>query len=885
MRLYPRPLDTTTAGGQAMLTKRVVQYSPVLGEGSVAPPATQAFARDYNFNSVMFAPMIHNGRVIGAIGTARREAKIFDEKQVALVRSFADQAVIAIENSRLFNETQDALERQTATANILRVISSSPTDVKPVFEAILDNASRLCDSQLAAVFQFDGTLLHLVATKNWPAEAIASVASRWPMPPDPHMTSGRVVLTKDVVLHEDTLADPTYDHSTAHAGGWRRMIGVPMRRAEDVIGVIVVTWQEPGKISQRQVELLETFADQAVIAIENARLFEEVQARTRELTEALEQQTATSEVLGVISRSPGELEPVFEAMLANATRLCGAGFGVLFQSEGDAFRAVALHKAPLAFAEMRKRDPLFRPGAATALARAAAARHPVQIADVRSEPGYFDVQRDTHSPALAVLAGARTVLAVPMLKENELVGAIVIYRQQVQPFTDKQVDLVTSFGNQAVIAIENTRLLNELRSRTTALARSVAELKALGQVSQAVNSSLDLQTVLSTILGHACEISDAAGGAIYVLDELRDQFVLEAGHNMTEEHLAAVREHPVRLGDTLVGQCAQRREAVQISDLAEAEAHPIFDVLRRAGFRALLAVPLLRQGRAIGALLVRRRRPGAFAEETVRLLESFASQSSLAIYNARLFREIEHKSRELELASQHKSQFLANMSHELRTPLNAILGYTELMQDGLYGELPAKTRDVLERVQKNGKHLLGLINDVLDLSKIEAGQLMLSVDEYSMKDVVQTVVSATESLAAAKQLPLKVEMSDMPLGRGDERRIAQVLLNLVGNAIKFTDVGEVRIAANATNGIFTVAIADTGPGIPKVEQTRIFQEFHQVDSSNTKKKGGTGLGLAIAKRIIELHGGRIWVDSEMGKGSTFLFELPVRSEQRTGGAT
>jgi signal transduction histidine kinase len=309
------------------------------------------------------------------------------------------------------------------------------------------------------------------------------------------------------------------------------------------------------------------------------------------------------------------------------------------------------------------------------------------------------------------------------------------------------------------------------------------------------------------------------------------------------------------------------------------------DALLKAGVRALLAVPLLREDRIIGALLVRRQRPGPFGKNLVDLMQPFASQSALAIQNAQLFREIESKSQQLELASQHKSQFLANMSHELRTPLNAILGYTELMHDGLYGELPAKAGDVLERVQKNGTHLLGLINAVLDLSKIEAGQLTLSIEDYSMKDVVQSVVSATESLATAKGLPLRVELSDkLPMGRGDERRIVQVVLNLVGNAIKFTDRGEVRVVATAANGKLSVAVADTGPGIPKTEQDKVFQEFHQVDSSNTKTKGGTGLGLAIAKRIIELHGGRIWVDSEVGKGSTFQFELPVNAEQRAGAA-
>src|SRR5436190_14874811 len=353
---------------------------------------------------------------------------------------------------------------------------------------------------------------------------------------------------------------------------------------------------------------------------------------------------------------------------------------------------------------------------------------------------------------------------------------------------------------------------------------------------------------------------------------------------MSADLIESIRGAHLHLRDNSpVGQSALTRSVIEISDLVTEKEYRMRDALLNADVRALLAVPLLREDRIVGALMVRRRRPGAFGQSIIELMQSFASQSALAIQNARLFHEIEDKSRQLELASQHKSQFLANMSHELRTPLNAILGYTELMQDGLYGELPTKTNEVLDRVQKNGKHLLGLINDVLDLAKIEAGQLVLGIEDYSMQDVVLTVISATESLAAAKKLPLKVEYSkDMPRGQGDERRIAQVLLNLVGNAIKFTDSGEVRIAAKAANGTFRLAVIDTGPGIPDAEQARIFHEFHQVDSSNTKKKGGTGLGLAISKRIVELHGGRIWVESEVGKGSTFQIELPVRAEQRGG---
>jgi len=292
-----------------------------------------------------------------------------------------------------------------------------------------------------------------------------------------------------------------------------------------------------------------------------------------------------------------------------------------------------------------------------------------------------------------------------------------------------------------------------------------------------------------------------------------------------------------------------------------------------------LAVPLLREERIVGGLVVWRQEPGSFAPAVVHLLQTFATQSVLAIENARLFREIEEKGRQLETASKHKSQFLANMSHELRTPLNAILGYTELILDNIYGEVGEKVREVLGRLEKSGRHLLALINDVLDLSKIEAGQLTLALSEYSMSDVVQTVVTAVEALAAEKRLALKVTVApDLPLGRGDERRIGQVLLNLVGNAIKFTELGQVRVEVSATDGAFRVAVADTGPGIAPEDQEKIFEEFQQVDSSSTRKKGGTGLGLSIAKRIVEMHGGRIWVDSSPGKGSTFWFTLPVRVE-------
>ena len=387
--------------------------------------------------------------------------------------------------------------------------------------------------------------------------------------------------------------------------------------------------------------------------------------------------------------------------------------------------------------------------------------------------------------------------------------------------------------------------------------------------------------MLNTIVGKAVQLSNTDAGAIYEYVDAKEEFELRSTYGMDEALIAAIKERHVHIGDAGIGHAASQRAPLQIADVQKEPATEVLDVVVRAGYRALLFIPLLGADRIIGALVVRRKRPGEFPKQTIDLLQTFAAQSVLAIQNARLFHEIEDKGRQLEVASQHKSQFLANMSHELRTPLNAILGYTELILDNIYGETPQKMRGVLERVQRNGKHLLGLINDVLDLSKIEAGQLTLALADYSLKDVVHSVFAAVESLANEKKLALRVEMpNNLPVGRGDERRLTQVLLNLVGNAIKFTDQGEVAVKASALNGAYTLSVCDTGPGIPPADQAKIFEEFQQADSSATKKKGGTGLGLSIARRIVELHGGRMWVESEVGKGATFSISLPVKVEQQ-----
>jgi signal transduction histidine kinase len=447
---------------------------------------------------------------------------------------------------------------------------------------------------------------------------------------------------------------------------------------------------------------------------------------------------------------------------------------------------------------------------------------------------------------------------------------------------DELEGLATQFNDMAGQLQESyADLEKKVELRTRELAQSVGELRALGEVSQAINTSLELNTVLSTIVAKAVELSATDAGAIYVYDNQSGEFRLSATYGMSEQLIAAIRDQHLRQDDFRLGVSAKQQHTLQIPDLRDDEPSPVNDIILRAGYRSLLIVPLLRPDDIVGVLVVRRKAPGSFSASTVSLLETFATQSVLAIQNAKLFQEIEDKSRQIEIASQHKSQFLANMSHELRTPLNAILGYTELILDDIYGEPTDRMRGVLQRINANGRHLLGLINEVLDLSKIEAGRLVLSLADYSMRDIVYGVFSAVEPLANEKNLRFRIDISkDLPKGRGDEQRLTQVLMNLVSNAIKFTDAGGVLIRATATNGSYTVAVADTGPGIAQSDKDKIFDEFQQADNSATKAKGGTGLGLSIAKRIVEMHGGRIWVESLLGNGSTFAFAVPIRVEQQ-----
>ena len=880
--LYPRAATPDTSTGRAILERRVVILPDVEADTKRAEWARER-ARIGGYRSAIAVPMLREGVPIGAIVVCRVQPGTFPESYVDLLKTFADQAVIAIENTRLFEEVQarsrelqKALEQQTATSAVLGVISSSPTNVQPVLDTIVKTATTLCASYDAVILLRDGETLRIAAHHG----PMALDLKQLPLGRD--SVAGRTVIDRVPVHVPDLLAEGEQyprGREIALRLNQRTVLGLPLLREGQAIGCLFLRRTEVLAFTDNQIALLQTFADQAVIAIENTRLFEEEQARTKELTQSLEYQTAVNEVLGVISRSPTDVQPVFDTIAKSALHLCGGAFSSVLRFDGRLIHFAAAHgMTPEGFEALRNTYPL-PPGRAGATTRAIETRALAEIPDVDADPNF-----EHHH--IAGPQNFKSLASVPMLKDGRPIGTITVGQAKTGRFPEPQIALLRTFADQAVIAIENARLFEEVQARTTELAQSVDELRALGDVSQAVNSTINLEVVLSTIVAKAVQISGTTAGTIYVFDEASQEFRLRASYGMDDTLIAAVKDQPVHLGEkSVISQAAMQRTPVQLPDVQHESSSLVLDVILRAGFRALLTVPLLSAERIVGALVVRRKNPGEFPKNTVDLLQTFGAQSVLAIQNARLFEEIAQKGRELEIASQHKSQFVANMSHELRTPLAAILGYAELMQEGFYGAPSEKSMEALTRIRSNGKHLLGLINTVLDIAKIESGQFSLNLGEYAIDSVVETVCVATESLAATKKLALKAEVATrLPIGVGDEQRLTQVLLNLVGNAIKFTDIGEVRITASAANGHFTVGVTDTGPGIPPDELKRVFEQFHQVDNSNTKAKGGTGLGLAISKQIVEMHGGRIWVESTVGKGSTFQMELPVRAEAIKGAA-
>ena len=875
--VYPRRASRGSASGRTVLTRAIVQIPDVTADPEYD---VQVVPRVRDFRSILAVPMLRDGLPIGTINAHKAQPGPFTDKQVALLETFADQAVIAIENVRLFTELQEknkaltaahaqvteALDRQTATSEILRVIGSSPTDAQPVFETIARSGVSVCAALGCVVFVVDGDMIRVAATHGVRPERLQRFREEYPAPLAAKIEGAQTIRERRVFhladIQHNPNASPT-DIENARLAGYQTRLMVPMVRGDRALGLIAVTREAPAPFSDQQVELLQTFADQAVIAIENVRLFTETK-------EALEQQTATAEILSVISSSPTDVQPVFDAVLDRALTLCEANHGSLYQLEDGALRHVAARGTFVVGFAVGGIIPL-----ASVPGRVVLEKRTLHHADNMLELDWQapEVQAGVQG------TGIRTVVAVPLLREQTAIGAIVIRRLEVRPFSEKQIRLLQTFADQAVIAIENVRLFTELQTRTQELTRSVGQLTALGEVGRAVSSTLDLETVLSTIVARAIQLSGTDGGSVYEYDEATEEFSLRASRDLPEAYIEQVQDARPRRGEGAVGRLAQTREPVQIVDISDPAAYEsrVRNTLLQIGLRALLAVPLLAEDRLVGALIVMRKRTGTFAAEEVTLLQTFATQSALAIQNARLFREIEVKSRQLEVASQHKSEFLANMSHELRTPLNAIIGFSEVLTDRMFGELNEKQEEYLKDIYASGTHLLSLINDILDLSKIEAGRMELELTDFDLPTAIENALMLVRERAGRRSIALHTNI-DNQLGQiqADERKIRQVVLNLLSNAIKFTpEGGRIDVAAVPKDGCVEISVSDTGIGIAPEDQEKVFDEFRQVGTA-AKKVEGTGLGLTLCRKFVELHGGRIWVKSQVGVGSTFTFTIPAR---------
>jgi GAF domain-containing protein/anti-sigma regulatory factor (Ser/Thr protein kinase) len=836
--------------GRTALERRIVHLPDVFDDPEIDNPRTpsQGSAR-----SALGAPILRGDEVVGVIGIARKEIRPFSDAEISLVQTFADQALIAIENVRLFNETTESLERQTAIGDILRVISASPTDIQPVLDAIAESAAKFAGAEDVSVLIVRGD--HAVASSHTgPIDMADSV------PIDADSVTGRAILERRLVHVPDVRATDEYPRSKETSlrrdDGQRAVLSAPLLRDGVALGAILLRRREPRPFSDRQIELVQTFADQAVIALANTRLFKETQ-------EALERQTAVSDILKVISSSPTDIQPVLEAIASSAARFAAAEDASVVLVRGDAVVPSA-HYGPVAMPLTTSLDPRSVTG------RAILERRTMHSADVTADDE-FPLSKENSLRDGGT--GQRAVLAAPLLVKDTALGAVLLRRREPLAFTDRQIELVQTFADQAAIAIENVRLFKETQE---SLDRQTATAELLAAMSE---SAFDLKPVFEMVLERSLALCKAEYGWIRQFD--RDGTSRTVAVKRPDQTVADSAPPPdVRTGGGLLGRTYRERRTVHVADIASDPTVARSTAMVRIGARTGLGVPLLRGDEVLGVLVLVRIEVRPFADREIELVESFARQAAIAIENVRLFNEIQEKSAQLEVANRHKTEFLANMSHELRTPLNAIIGFSEVLLQRMFGELNEQQADYLEDIMSSGRHLLTLINDILDLSKIEAGRMELELASFSLVAALNNAVTLVRERAQSHGIRLELDVApQLDTVVADERKLKQVVVNLLANAVKFTpDGGTITLRAVRENGHVRLAVHDTGIGIAPEDQARIFEEFQQATHLTEKSREGTGLGLALSRRMVELHGGTITVDSAPGKGSTFTVALPLLKE-------